>query len=168
MHAKTRLAGAILIWAMPAIGFAMNDSDMPGMDHSNHQHGQAFSFGHPGRAAEVTRTVAVAMNEMSFSPAMLELKKGETIRFVVNNKSDVDHEMTLGDEPLQAAHRKEMLAMAESGMTMNHHGDVNAVSVPAGKSGELIWTFTEATTIEFDCDIPGHYEAGMKGVIVIR
>ena len=145
-----------------------SDTAMPGMDHSKHPMSRTFSFGHPGSAASVERSIAIVMNDMSFSPNSIEVKAGETIKFVVTNKSDTDHELTLGDTPIQIAHRQEIRKMAETGMVMHHHGDTNAISVEPGKTAELIWTFTKATTIEFDCNIPGHYEAGMKGTIVIR
>jgi uncharacterized cupredoxin-like copper-binding protein len=36
-----------------------------------------------------------------------------------------------------------------------------------GRSGEVIWTFSNAGTFEFACLIPGHYESGMHGPIVV-
>jgi len=36
-----------------------------------------------------------------------------------------------------------------------------------GRSGEVIWTFSNAGTLEFACLIPGHYESGMHGPIVV-
>jgi uncharacterized cupredoxin-like copper-binding protein len=39
------------------------------------------------------------------------------------------------------------------------------VLVEPGKTKELTWTFTEATDLEFACNIPGHYESGMVGDI---
>jgi len=32
------------------------------------------------------------------------------------------------------------------------------VSVDQGKSGELVWQFTEAGTVNFSCPLPGHYK----------
>ncbi|TCS60997.1 cupredoxin domain-containing protein [Varunaivibrio sulfuroxidans] len=61
----------------------------------------------------------------------------------------------------------EMKAMAEKGMTDTMTVPW-AVSVPAGKTKELIWKFAgPPTKIKFDCNIPGHYESGMTGVIDI-
>lgn len=124
------------------------------------------TFGEPGDATKVTRVVAVAMNDMSFDPALLSVSTGETIRFVVTNKSTVDHEFALGDEKTQASHRQMMAAMMKNGVAMHHH-DTNVVSVNAGQTRELIWHFTRPGQYEFDCNIPGHYEAGMKGTIAV-
>ena len=86
---------------------------------------------------------------------------------------------------MHAEHQKEMLEMMESGMLtatgintdmskMDHskmgggsmkHDDPNSVLVEPGKTEELTWTFTQATELEFACNIPGHYESGMVGDI---
>jgi uncharacterized cupredoxin-like copper-binding protein len=126
-----------------------------------------FLFGEPGKLGEVNRTLDITMGDMSFDPTSLEVAAGETIRFVVTNKSELDHDFTLGDIATQTAHRAEM-AKASGGGGMEHGDDANAVMVRARQTRELIWKFTRPGTLEFDCNIPGHYEAGMKGVIAIR
>jgi uncharacterized cupredoxin-like copper-binding protein len=149
---------------------AMADEDaMPGMDMPagmHMDHGGATSFGEPGKAADVTRTVAIVMHGMSFAPASVQVKQGEVVRFVVRNDSAIDHDFTLGDAATQTEHRKEMAESMQSGHAMHHH-DGNAVSVGAGKTQELIWDFTRPERVEFACNIPGHYEAGMKGTITV-
>jgi hypothetical protein len=40
--------------------------------------------------------------------------------------------------------------------------------VPAGKSGELVWTFNRAGEFDFACLVAGHYQAGMVGKISVR
>jgi uncharacterized cupredoxin-like copper-binding protein len=135
--------------------------------HSDHAKAGPFSYGEPGKAAKVDRTVKITMREMSFEPASLRVKAGETIRFVVTNRSEVDHDFTIGDEAAQTAHRQEMLEMMEKGGEMNHHDDANAIAVKAGQTGKLIWKFSRPGTFAFDCNVPGHYEAGMAGAIVV-
>jgi uncharacterized cupredoxin-like copper-binding protein len=138
---------------------------MAGMHHSESD--QTFRFGEPGTAARVDRTVTITMKDMSFEPDHLTVKAGETIRFVIANQSEADHDFTIGDVEEQTAHRKEMAEMMEKGSEMHHDDDANAVSVKAGQTGTLIWKFSKAGSFEFDCNIPGHFEAGMKGVIVV-
>lgn len=163
-----RILSAVLV-AVPlclsgaVAALAHSDQDMDGMAGMDHPAG--FSFGTPGKAAEATRTVTVVMKEMSFEPAAVTVKPGETIRFVVRNESDVDHDFTLGDTVTQTAHRREMAEMMEKGGEMHHHDDANAVMVKAGTRAELVWKFTRPGSLEYDCNIPGHYEAGMKGTI---
>ncbi len=36
-----------------------------------------------------------------------------------------------------------------------------------GKQGEIVWQFTRPGVVNFACLMPGHYEAGMKGLIKV-
>ncbi|MDG9884516.1 cupredoxin family protein [Pseudomonas sp. GD04058] len=138
--------------------------------------GQGFAFGQPAPAAKATRTVEVTLGDMYFEPRTLEVKAGETVRFVVINKGQVAHEFNLGDTAMHTAHQKEMLAMAQMDHSkmghgdMNHgmqHDDPNTVLVQPGQRGELTWTFSNSAPIEFACNVPGHYQAGMVGTLNI-
>ena len=50
----------------------------------------------------------------------------------------------------------------------DHHGGGNIVMLPPGAEGELVWRFPSDGTLEFACNIPGHYEAGMHGRIKLE
>jgi len=41
----------------------------------------------------------------------------------------------------------------------------NTVLVAPGKTAELTWRFAEPAELEFACNLPGHYEAGMAGPV---
>ena len=45
------------------------------------------------------------------------------------------------------------------------HAEPNMVTLAPGKTGEVIWRFTKAGKVDFACLQPGHYEAGMKGLV---
>jgi uncharacterized cupredoxin-like copper-binding protein len=51
---------------------------------------------------------------------------------------------------------------------MQHHDHPNAVMVKPGRTRELVWRFTRAGAFEYGCNVPGHYESGMKGTIAVR
>ncbi|WP_095052074.1 plastocyanin/azurin family copper-binding protein [Pseudomonas sp. Irchel s3b2] len=151
---------------------------------------QSYDFGQSASAARATRSVEVVMGDMSFNPKAIEIKAGETVRFVLVNKGQLLHEFNLGDAAMHARHQQEMLQMQQSGMlmptgmkTMDHgsmagmghssgghgmkHDDPNSVLVEPGKTAELTWTFTKATHLEFACNVPGHYQAGMVGKLTV-
>ncbi len=44
------------------------------------------------------RVVAVTMSEFSFSPAVVEVEQGETVRFVVTNDGVAEHEFELSND----------------------------------------------------------------------
>lgn len=146
-----------------------------------HHHGPAI--GSPAKASQATRTVNVALRDIAFEPASIEVKAGETVRFVLKNEGMLLHEFAIGTAAMHAAHQKEMMVMLEHGMItptgidaekmkMDHssmgmgpmkHDDPNSVLLEPGKSAELVWTFPKAMTLEFACNVPGHYPAGMVG-----
>lgn len=167
---KGAVAGAaLLILSIQSATAAHSESDMGNMEGMRPSPAAAeFSFGEPGKAAKVDRTISITMKTMSFEPASLTVASGETIRFVVSNKSEIDHDFTIGDVETQKAHRAEMAEAMEKAGKMEHGEDPNAMLVKAGQRRELIWKFTRVGRFEFACNIPGHYEAGMKGIIIVR
>lgn len=143
-----------------------------GADHKHHAaHGatmdmhdeHASAIGKPGNPAKVSRTVAVDMTDnMRFTPDKITVKKGETIKFVVKNSGRIKHEMVLGSVKELQEHAAMMKKMP--GM---EHADANMVVVEPGKTGEIVWQFTQAGNFDFACLQPGHFEAGMKGTLAV-
>ena len=126
-------------------------------------HAESFWFGHPGKAANVTRTISMVATDIKFTPTAIAVRKGETVVFEIVNQGKLDHEFVLGDSAEQVEHDKEMAAMP--GMKMNH---INGVSVGPGKSARLAWTFTAPGTLQYACHVPGHFVAGMVGQLTIK
>ncbi|WP_309678597.1 cupredoxin family protein [Polaromonas sp.] len=121
------------------------------------------AIGKPGVAAKVTRTVVVDMkDDMRFHSSIFSVKQGETIRFVAKNSGQVKHEMVLGTAKDLKDHYELMKRNPEM-----EHADANMVTVAPGKSGEIIWQFTRAGKVDFACLQPGHYDAGMKGLVTV-
>ncbi len=136
-------------------------------DGHAHQHAKgpskadADAIGTPGKAAKVSRTVNVDMADtMRFDPASVSARQGETIRFSVKNSGKVKHEFVLGTDKELKAHYELMKKFPEM-----EHADPNMVSVAPGKTGEVIWQFTQVGKIDFACLQPGHYDAGMRGAV---
>ncbi|NUZ08442.1 cupredoxin domain-containing protein [Piscinibacter koreensis] len=142
--------------------FALAGSGSVAFATGSHEGGDA-AVGAPGQAAMVTRTITVDMTDnMRFNPASVRASQGETIRFVVKNSGQVKHEFVIGSEKELKEHYAMMMKMPEM-----EHADANQVTVAPGKTGEVIWQFTKAGTVNFGCLQPGHYDAGMKGAVVV-
>ena len=125
-------------------------------------HGEA-AIGKPGIAANITRTIPIDMKDtMRFYSDHIKVKQGETIRFVVKNSGNVKHEMVLGT----AKELKEHYEVMKNNPEMEH-ADANMVTVAPGKTGEIIWQFTTSGKVDFACLQPGHFEAGMKGLVSV-
>ena len=72
-------------------------------------------IGQPGVASEVTRTVDVEMGDIFFKTKNIDVKPGETVRFVLHNKGALLHEFNIGQAAAHAAHQKEMASMFQNG-----------------------------------------------------
>ena len=94
-------------------------------------HAEMMKVGMPGDAAKVDRTVDVIMvetddGEMLFKGDDLNFSKGETIRFMVRNKGELEHEFVLDTMANNEKHKMEMADMA--GMDMEHD-DPNRITL---------------------------------------
>jgi len=119
------------------------------------------AFGQTGDPAKVSRTVRVGMADtMRFDPAQLTIKQGETVRFVIRNHGKVMHELVLGTATALAEHAEVM--KRHPGM---EHEEPYMAHVSPGKTGEIVWLFTQPGEFKYGCLVPGHFEAGMVGTI---
>lgn len=144
-------------------GIALAHGDEKHPQAAPEKSAHAAALGQPGDPARVTRTIEVRMDDrMRFTPSQIRVKQGETIRFRVTNRGKVKHEMVLGTLAELKSHAEEMRKFPEM-----EHDDPNAIELDAGKSGELIWQFTQTGNFDFACLIPGHFEAGMKGTLQV-
>lgn len=126
-----------------------------------------LAIGRPGDAASVTRTVELLMIEtdegnMTFEPQVLEFAEGETVRLVVVNTGEFDHEVVIDSSGKITEHKALMEEFPEM-----EHDDPNAIRLEPGQTGEIVWTFTKAGRFEFACLIPGHYDMGMHGPVIV-
>jgi uncharacterized cupredoxin-like copper-binding protein len=148
------LPAAALAAALLASGAALADAG----------HGKkGYSFGEPGKAAEADRTVEVTADDrdgMRYDMDLASIRQGETIRFVVTNKGEGQHEFSVGDTASQRAHAKLMAKNPD----MHHEGDPSVVVLQPGETKELVWKFSKPVqggSIVFACQMPGHYDGGM-------
>lgn len=116
-----------------------------------------------GAGDEQARTVAVNMVDVAFEPAMLQVARGDKLRFRFTNKGKVAHDAFIGDPDAQADHEAEMRG-GDGGGHGGGHGDgaEDAITVEPGDTGELVYTFDDEGTVEVGCHQPAHYAGGMK------
>lgn len=113
--------------------------------------------------AKHARTIEITMSDaMRFTPDRIEVKQGESVRFVVRNTGGMLHEMVIGS----ADELKEHAALMKRFPNMEHDEPYMS-HVPAGQQGEIVWNFNRPGTFQFACLVAGHFEAGMTGTIVV-
>jgi uncharacterized cupredoxin-like copper-binding protein len=189
---KSILAAAVALTLSVSTGALAAGKHGGGHGHGGHMdkasggHGAGSEIGQPGKKSEATRTITITMTDNLYTPEKITVKKGETVRFVVNNKGEFVHEFNIGTAKMHKAHQKEMMMMVEHGVLepdkINHakmkmdmgggktmeHNDPSSVLMEPGKSAEMIWKFDKAGKLGFACNVPGHYESGMVGNITFR
>ena len=116
-----------------------------------------------GDPKKATRTIEVRMSDkMRFAPDVIQVKRGETVRFVVKNDGKAMHEMVIGTLEELKSHGELMKKFPNM-----EHDEPYMAHVEPGKSGVITWTFTKAGEFHFGCLVPGHFDAGMIGRIVV-
>ena len=108
-----------------------------------------------------TQTVVLTAHHSRFDPAVVHVRPGSTVRFVVRNLDPIDHELIVGSDAVQDAH--------EYG-TEAHHGTVpGEVSVPALATASTTFHMPAGGgDVPFGCHLPGHWAYGMRGMLTTR
>lgn len=106
------------------------------------------------------QTVELTIRHSRFQPSELSFPAGSTVRFVIRNTDPIDHEFILGDQEVQNRH--------EEG-TEAHHGAIpGEVSVLSGQIATTTFRFEEPGMLLIGCHLPGHWDYGMRGLVVVN
>jgi uncharacterized cupredoxin-like copper-binding protein len=121
------------------------------------------AFGVEGDPKKASRTISVSMDDsMHYSRSEIRVKRGGTVTFVIRNKGKLMHELVLGTE----AQLQEHAQMMRKSPAMSHSEPYMA-HVKPGTTERMTWKFTKAGTFHYGCLVAGHFEAGMRGRIIV-
>ena len=141
--------------------------------------GSMKAIGIKGKEANVDRVITVLMYDNYYEPNQINVKKNETIKFLVKNKGELVHEFNIATKKMHLKHQPEMMKMVENEILLVDkidkikmkemskknpsmaHSHSNSVLLSPGESAELIWKFSNTLDIEAACNVPGHYDVGM-------
>ncbi len=141
--------------------------------------GSMKMIGVKGNESSVDRVINVTMYDNYYEPNSINIKKNETIKFIVTNKGKLVHEFNIATKKMHLNHQPEMMMMVENEILLADkidkkkmkemskknpsmaHSHSNSVLLSPGESGNLIWKFTNSVELEAACNVPGHYEVGM-------
>lgn len=145
-------------------------------------HSEQQAFGVPAPQGQ-GRPVRIDLTDNAYSIKKLNVKAGETVRFVLVNNGTLLHEFNLNTAAEHAEHRPMMAMMMQHGMitpekvvstkmpmpdgTVMTHKEPNSVFVEPGKKAEVSWKFTTPGVFEISCNIPGHAESGMVTPVTV-
>ena len=141
-------------------------------------------IGEEGDPNKIDRVVNIKMYDNYYEPNIVKIKKGETIKFIIENLGEMVHEYNIGTKEMHIKHQPEMQKLIDHEIIlvdkidkikmkkmskMDHslgHSHANSIMLEPKASGELIWKFSKDINLEMACNIPGHYESGMVGNLV--
>lgn len=119
------------------------------------------AWGIAGDVKNAKRTIEIKLlDTMRFVPDRVDVKQGDTIRFVLKNDGKMMHEMVVGTKKELDEHAALMMKFPNM-----EHDEPYMAHIAPGKTGEIVWTFNRAGDFMFACLIAGHYQAGMIGSI---
>ncbi|MDO9096213.1 MAG: cupredoxin family protein [Rubrivivax sp.] len=120
-------------------------------------------WGIAGDGKSAKRTIEIGMGDnMRFTPERIEVRQGETVKFVVRNAGKTMHEFVIGTKAENDKHAELMVKFPNM-----EHDEPYMAHVAPGKTGEIVWTFNRPGDFDFACLIAGHYQAGMVGKIKV-
>ena len=155
-----RLVLASLIGLTPALASAHGDA---GHKPAGPVVKEQKDWGIAGDRRAARRSIAVNMSDdMRFTPARIEVREGETLRFVIRNRGKLMHEFVIGTKRELDEHAALMAKFPDMA-----HDEPYMAHVAPGRTGEIVWTFNRAGEFQFACLIAGHYQAGMVGRVVV-
>ncbi len=113
---------------------------------------------------KATKTIEIGMSdEMRFTPDVINVKVGDIVKFEHKNNGKIRHEFVLGTESTLDEHAKMMKKFPNM-----EHSEPYMAHVDPGDHGKILWKFSKAGEFAFGCLIPGHYDAGMKGKVIVE
>ncbi len=143
-------------------------------------------IGEKGDPNKVDRIIKIKMYDNYYEPNSIKVKKGETIKFIVQNLGEMVHEYNIATKEMHIKHQPEMEKLVENEILLGDkidmkkmkemskkdhslsHSHSNSVMVEPKKTGEIIWKFSKDINLEMACNVPGHYETGMVGKIIFE
>ena len=102
-----------------------------------------FMVGLPTHAEEA-KQVQIISEEFSFSPETIDVKSGQELEITLANHGALAHNITFKNK------------------------DVATDTIQSDNKTTVTASFSKPGRYEFICSVPGHANAGMKGVVVVK
>ena len=85
--------------------------------------GSMKMVGEKGKPSEVTRTITIKMHDNYYEPAEINVKKDETIKFIVLNVGELVHEFNIATKEMHIKHQPEMMMLVENEILLSDNVD---------------------------------------------
>jgi uncharacterized cupredoxin-like copper-binding protein len=163
MKRASRLAAMAVFAGIPLLAGAHGTEDRHAGRRPKVDAPDEKPFGRPGDPAKAQRTIAIGMTDaMRYEPAEIRVRQGDTVKLEVRNHGKALHEIVLGTRDEVEAHAELMRKFP--GM---EHDEPFMAHVKPGRREALVWQFDKPGEFFYACPVPGHFEAGMVGRILV-
>ncbi len=156
-------------WFATVLGSASLADDTHPIDPSGpaHQISDHITAGKPGTHSEVTVEIEIHIVEtptgaLAFFPQALHVERGTTARITFENETGRMHEVFLGSHHEVAEQRDWRAHRPETPINA-----LGFIAVAPHSSAELVWTFSDLEAADFVCLQPGHFSAGLRGLVIV-
>lgn len=119
----------------------------------------------PAQRPAPLRELVITGSEFRFDPATLDLQVGQPVRLTFRNTGSTAHDLQIVDMPATVEVKKQ--EHTEHGKT-GANGAVHLGTEASGQQASIEFTPKQAGEFQMICTLPGHSEAGMRGVIRVR
>lgn len=118
-------------------------------------------------SAEV-QPVELIIQGMTYTPAAVEVRAGAPVEIRLTNADSLEHDFSILEIPVVSVSEADSMS-AEHQMEMGDAMDAPDLHVAAAPGASNVLTFTPSKPggYEFYCTVPGHREAGMRGVLTV-
>ena len=122
----------------------------------------------------------ITMRDFRYTPDRITVQAGIPVVLTLTNKGKVAHEFMVYDRPKpmslemlqtwaeRTSYFHGLTVDASGGKAIRAAGDLARLRVAAGKTATLKFTPVRKGTFEMACLIEDHYQAGQRGVFVVR
>ena len=114
--------------------------------------------------------ITMELTDFKFTPNMVEMETGKLYKLVLINKGTQKHEIDAPSISHLAYTRKVEITDPKGNFIAEVKGFPAEMEIGVGQ--QVVWYFVPIQTtdgpVEFVCLLPGHYEAGMHGMIEFK
>lgn len=116
------------------------------------------------------QAITLVATDIAYDVERIEAGAGQTIRLTLDNQGVLEHDFSITEIPLSGEATVMEPADETADHDMGHVANEPAVHVaaPAGGQAGVEFTPTAPGEYEFNCTVPGHREAGMHGVLIVK
>ena len=123
-------------------------------------------IGEKGKSSEITRTMTIKMYDNYFEPAEINVKKDETIKFIVLNVGELVHEFNIATKEMHIKHQPEMMMLVKNDILLSDKVDKEKMKQMAKKNPSMAHSHSNSvllspgeskTLFEWVCPIDGFF-----------